>query len=152
MSKRNKILQRQEAIRDLINSRPIEDQDTLVELLAKEYGLETNQSIVSRDLRQLGAVKQLVSGRMIYELDKRDVQREILRLAILSIDYNDSIIVIKTFPALAAFVGDYLDMQEELPMLGNIAGENTIFVTPAKGISSEFLFKELCDVLYYQKD
>lgn len=152
MSKRSKISQRQEAIRELINAHPIEDQETLVDLLEKEYDIETNQSIVSRDLRQLGASKHLVNGRMIYELTKTDVQREILRLAIVSIEYNDSIIVIKTFPALAAFVGDYLDMQEDLPMLGNIAGENTIFVTPTKGTSIESLFKELCAALYYQKD
>lgn len=151
MSKRNKISQRQEAIRELINTHPIEDQDTLVELLEKEFDIETNQSIVSRDLRQLGASKILVNGRMIYELHKIDIQREILRLAILNIDYNDSTVVIKTFPALAAFVGDYLDMQEDLPMLGNIAGENTIFVTPAKGIAVESLFKDLCLALHYQK-
>lgn len=150
MSKRNKIIQRHHAIRELINEHPIEDQETLVHLLEKEYGLETNQSIVSRDLRQLGASKHLVNGRMIYELTKTDVQREILRLAILSIDYNDALIVIKTFPALASFVGDYLDMQEDLPMLGNIAGENTIFVTPAKGTTTESLFKDLSAALYYK--
>lgn len=151
MSKKN-ILARQEAIKELIKSHPIEDQETLVELIKKKYGIDTNQSIVSRDLRQLGVSKHLVNNRMIYELKEYDASREILRLAIVEIDHNESLIVIKTLPGLADFVGDYLDMQEDLPILGNIAGENTIFVAPKKQSQIESLFKELCNILYYQRN
>ena len=117
----------------------------------KKYGIETNQSIVSRDLRQLGVSKHQVNNRMVYELKEYDASREILRLAIIDVDHNESLIVIKTLPGLADFVGDYLDMQEDLPMLGNIAGENTIFVTPLKQSEIEYLFKEVCTALYYKK-
>lgn len=151
MSKKNKILARQKAIKELIKSYPIEDQETLVELIKKKYGIETNQSIVSRDLRQLGVSKHQVNNHMIYELKEYDASREILRLAIVAVDYNETLIVIKTLPGLADFVGDYLDMQEDLPILGCIAGENTIFVAPRAKSSISALYKQLCKVLYFKE-
>lgn len=150
MSKKN-IQARHRAIKELINSQPIEDQETLVELIKKKYGIETNQSIVSRDLRQLGVSKHQVNNRMIYELKEYDASREILRLAILEVDHNDSLIVIKTLPGLADFVGDYLDMQEDLPILGNIAGENTIFVAPRAKASISSLYDLICKALYFKQ-
>lgn len=151
MSKKN-IRIRQEAIKELIKSHPIEDQETLVELIKKKYGIDTNQSIVSRDLRQLGVSKHQVNNRMIYELKEYDASREILRLAIIEVDHNESLVVIKTLPGLADFVGDYLDMQEDLPILGNIAGENTIFVAPKKQSQIESLFRDICTALYYKPE
>ena len=150
MSKKN-IRIRHEAIKELIKSHPIEDQETLVELIKKKYGIDTNQSIVSRDLRQLGVSKHQVNNRMIYELKEYDASREILRLAIIEVDHNESLVVIKTLPGLADFVGDYLDMQEELPILGNIAGENTIFVAPRAKTSISSLYKQICQVLYFKE-
>ena len=144
-------LQRKNAIKELIQSHPIEDQQTLVELIKKKYGIETNQSIVSRDLRQLGVGKHVVNNKTIYELKQHDASREILRLAIVDIEHNESIIVIKTLPGLAAFVGDYIDMHDELPILGNIAGENTIFICPAAKTAISHLFSQICKTLYFQK-
>lgn len=150
MSKKN-IRARHEAIKELIKTHPIEDQETLVELIKKKYGIETNQSIVSRDLRQLGVSKHLVNNRMIYEVKEYDASREILRLAIIEVDHNETLVVIKTLPGLADFVGDYLDMQEELPILGNIAGENTLFVAPRAKTSISTLYKQICQVLYFKE-
>lgn len=150
MSKKN-IRERQEAIKELIKSHPIEDQETLVELIKKKYRIETNQSIVSRDLRQMGVSKHLVNNRMIYELKEYDASREILRLAIIEVDHNETLVVIKTLPGLADFVGDYLDMQEELPILGNIAGENTLFVAPRAKTSISTLYKQICQALYFKE-
>lgn len=151
MAKKNKILQRQEAIKELIQNHPIEDQETLVEMIKKKYGIEANQSIISRDLRQLGVSKHLVNNKMIYELKEHDASREILRLAIIDIEHNETLIVIKTLPGLADFVGDYLDMHEELPILGNIAGENTVFVAPKQKIKIESLFKEISKILHFKE-
>ncbi len=150
MSKKN-IRERQEAIKELIKSHPIEDQETLVELIKKKYRIDTNQSIVSRDLRQMGVSKHLVNNRMIYELKEYDASREILRLAIIEVDHNETLVVIKTLPGLADFVGDYLDIQEELPILGNIAGENTLFVAPRAKTSISTLYKQICQALYFKE-
>lgn len=146
-----KKITRLDAIKELIKNRPIEDQGTLVQLIKDTYGIDTNQSIVSRDLRAMGVTKRAVGDKLIYELEEVDASREILRLAVVDIQHNESMIVIKTLPGLAAFVGDFLDMREELEILGTVAGENTLFVVPKKVKDMEKLFSEVCKVLYYKK-
>lgn len=121
---------RLEAIKDLLSKELVSDQLTLVNLLAERYEIYTNQSIVSRDLRRLGVIKKERKGELFYELPTLDVNVQILKLAIINISYNEAIIVIHTQPGLAAFVGDYIDQNTDLEILGCVAGENTVFVTP----------------------
>lgn len=130
MEKKNKVTRRHDAIRELIRTTPIEDQQTLVELMKNRYNIETNQSIISRDLRALGVTKSLSRNKMIYELPATDASQEILKLAIVDIVHNESTIIVKTLPGLASFVGDYLDMQSSIEIAGTLAGENTVFVAP----------------------
>lgn len=140
---------RQEAIKALIQKHAIEDQDSLVELLKKEYKIETNQSIVSRDLRQLGIGKVVVNDKAIYQIPTEDPTREILRRAVLSIEKNEMLLVIHTMGGLAAFVGDYLDSYKDKGLLGVLAGENVVFVAPKKVKEIEKLYKLICELLYY---
>jgi transcriptional regulator of arginine metabolism len=114
----------------LIKRHPIENQDMLVELLEQECHIETNQSVVSRDLRELGVVKHKHKERMIYQLSERDVMAEILHLAVLDVVHNESTIVVKTRGGFADYVGDYLDRCHELEILATLAGENVVFVAP----------------------
>lgn len=151
MDKKNKIKTRLEAITELIKSRPIEDQATLVELIKENYGIETNQAVVSRDLRSLGVTKHQVDDKMVYELKDADASREILRLAIVNIVHNEALIVITTLPGLSNFVGDFLDMHDELEILGTIAGENTVFVAPTTIKNIKEVFSEICKVLHVRK-
>jgi transcriptional regulator of arginine metabolism len=151
MKKRNEIISRQEAIKELIKSNPIEDQETLVQLIKSKYGIDTNQSIVSRDLRNLGVIKHQVGDKLVYELKESDASREILRLAVLDVEHNESIIVVKTLPGLSNFVGDVLDMQENMEILGTIAGENVVFVVPKSVKKIEDIFSKICEVLYVKK-
>ena len=67
MSKTNEIITRQQAIKDLITRFSVENQEMLVSLLKKEHNIETNQSIVSRDLRELKVSKRQVKNALIYE-------------------------------------------------------------------------------------
>lgn len=142
------VKKRHKALTELVSTNSIKDQQTLVQLIKSKYDIETNQSIVSRDLRQLGINKKTINGQLQYDLSHIDASQEILRLAVLSIEYNDALIVIKTISGLAAFVGDYLDSQDQLPILGTIAGENAIFVTHAKQSNSKQLYHEIAQLLY----
>lgn len=121
---------RQAKIQELLKKEPITDQNQLVALLKEQYGLETNQTVISRDLLKLGVVKRMRNGVRVYEMPTLDVQEEILKLALISIEHNESMIVIKTQPALADFVGDCLDMHMDLEILGCLAGENVVFAVP----------------------
>jgi len=143
--------ERQEAIVDLIKKERITDQKHLVMLLKDRHGIATNQAVVSRDLRHLGVVKKQVKGALVYEMPTIDVATEILRLAIVDIAHNEAMIVIKTHPGLAAFVGDYLDQLTDVDSLGCLAGENVVFITPRSIKAIQAIYLDLCQKLYYKK-
>jgi len=124
------IEKRREAIVELLKKEHVSDQGQLVALLKKQYKIETNQAVVSRDLRKLGVTKKEIGGKLVYELPTTDIQAEILKLAIVDISHNEAQIVIATQPALAAFVGDAIDAMEDIDILGCLAGENMVFVAP----------------------
>lgn len=126
-----KVKKRHQAIKELIKSHHIEDQQMLIDLMEKEYGIETSQPIVSRDLRILNVIKRPIdANRTIYDLPETDVVEEILKLAVVKIMHNQSMIAVHTLPALADFVGDYLDAHGEIGIMATLAGENVVFVSP----------------------
>lgn len=152
MTKKDKVTLRQEAIKELITQYPIEDQQTLVDMMQQHHNIETNQSIVSRDLRILGISKHKTRDKMIYELPQFDASQEILHLAVVEITYNESLIIIKTRPGLASFVADYLDLQQDLQILGTIAGENTLFVAPESTKKSKEIAQKIALLLNYKEE
>ncbi|MCI5053118.1 MAG: hypothetical protein MRY21_08310 [Simkaniaceae bacterium] len=139
---------RLKAIEDLIVRFEIGDQNTLVDALKEHYAIETNQAAVSRDLHKLGITKIKSEGKLIYQ-KTGDPQIEILKLGVERIVHNEAMIVVHTLAGLADFVGDYID-EQDLPILGTIAGENTIFVTPSSTNEIKQIFETLCEALYYQ--
>lgn len=137
---------RQEAISALIKTARIGDQKELIRQLSLKFGIETNQAVVSRDLRRLGVVKR----GDCYELPEKDIQAEILKLGISSMVHNESLIVISTQPGLAAVVGDYIDQCEDIGILGCIAGENVVFVAPRSIKEIKKIYIDLCAKLHYK--
>lgn len=151
MEKMDKVLSRQKAIKKLIKKHLIEDQKTLVELLKDEFGIDTNQSIVSRDLTDLGVGKHKVNNKMVYELKELDVKKEILRLAITDIKHNESLVVIYTLAGLAPFVGDCLDQEQEIDALAALAGENVVFVAPKSMKDIRAFFERVCAAMHFKR-
>ncbi len=141
---------RQQAIKKLITAQPIEDQQELVQKLQELYGIETNQSIVSRDLRTLNIGKRDVQGRLIYETSNQDVRRDIMRSAILDVQHNETMLIVKTLPGLADFTAEYIDQQELDDVLGTLAGENTVFIVPRSIKTITTAYKNLCKALYFK--
>ena len=115
----------------------------------KYYDIETNQPAISRDLHELGVRKGMVDGKLIYEVPDSNVENEILKLAITDVVHNESMIVIKTLNGLAPFVGDVLDRHEEVGLLGTLAGENMVFVSPKSVEQIEEIFDHVCEVLCF---
>lgn len=141
---------RQKSIKDLISKEAISDQKQLVEMLKKRFGIETNQAVVSRDLRKLNATKKLINGILVYEFPEVDVTIELLRLALFDIQHNETMIVITTYPGLADFVGDCLDQHTDLEILGCLAGENVVFVTPKSIKNIVKTYKSICQKLHFK--
>lgn len=147
---KKKIIARKEAIEQLIKDYPVENQEMLVELLQEKYGITANQSIVSRDLRELNVTKRKFKDIMVYELEELDVKKEILRLGVVDVVHNETLIVVKTLPGLADFVGDYLDAFEGVDLLASLAGENVVFVTPKSIKNIDEVFVTVCKLVHFK--
>lgn len=144
--------ERQEAIKELLQKERLSDQKQIVTLLKKEYGIETNQAVVSRDLRRLRVVKKEMNQVMVYTLPTTDVVTEILKLAIVDIEHNEVMVVIKTHPGLADFVGDCLDQHADLDIIGSLAGENVVFVTPRSIKRIVETYQSICMMLHFKPE
>lgn len=135
---------RQSAIIDLINQHEIETQEELAQML-KERGYLVTQATVSRDIKELRLMK-VINEKGIYkyaqawkadENQADEKQRTIFRQSVLSIDFAQNIVVIKTYSGMAqaaAFVIDTMNIKE---VVGSIAGDDTILcVTKNEQIAS----------------
>ena len=130
MATKKELIARHKAVLELIGQYPIEDQESLGQMLLEKYTIQVNQSIISRDLRQLGIIKKLTNNRMLYELPEQDPTSEMLKIAVIAVTHNESLIVLKTRDGMASFVSEYLDQQENTSILATLAGENTVLVVP----------------------
>jgi transcriptional regulator of arginine metabolism len=110
-------------------------QGEIVEALVNAGFNNINQSKVSRMLSKSGAVRtRNAKQEMLYCLPA-DLSIPIitspLKNLVLDIDRNDSIIVIRTSPGAAQLIARLLDsIGKTEGILGNIAGDDTIFTTP----------------------
>lgn len=123
-------------IRRLLGAGKSSTQEELRDDLEKE-GFDVNQSTISRDLRKIGAIKTIdAKGRTVYRLSEAAAEKNIVGQSvpdlILSIEHNDSMIVISTTPGSASLVARHLDIVKPAGILGTIAGDDTIFVVPTK--------------------
>ena len=67
-----------------------------------------------------------------------------LKNLVLDIDHNDFVIVIKTSPGAAQLIARLLDsIGKPEGILGSIAGDDTIFVTPTQNTTIKALFAQI---------
>lgn len=154
MKRSVKIEQRTQAIKELIQTYQITDHHKLVELLKLKYGIDANQTMVSRELHKLGITKTPVDNRLVYELpeEKVDPAKEILRLAITQVTRNETLIVVHTLAGLADFVGDYLDAHTKtIEILATLAGENVVFVSPKSIKNIDAVYNDICKLLHIKQ-
>ena len=101
---------RQSKILEIIEREPIDTQEQLQQRL-QEQGIRCTQATISRDIKQLHLIKEPVGqGRYRYtvssqrnRLNVADKLRTIFRESIVSIDFAQNIVVIKTMPGLVSY-------------------------------------------------
>jgi transcriptional regulator of arginine metabolism len=139
---------RRAEIRTLITSRQVATQEELRSLLA-ERGHDVTQATLSRDLAQLGARRAAQpGGGTYYELP--DVPRTpapLLADLVRTIDDNGTLVVVHTTPGAAQVVASTLDRAKVPEVLGTIAGDDAIFIAPARGISTTRVIRKLRDLV-----
>ena len=127
--------QRQAKILEIISNKNVETQEQLLALL-QEAGFRGTQATISRDIKELRIVKELTSlGTYRYTTSSNEVGgsfstklNTIFRECVISFDYAQNIIVIKTLPGLASAAGSAIDSMNLSVILGTLAGDDTVMV------------------------
>jgi len=121
-------IQRRAAIRDLLVKRPAETQASLVSELQR-LGHVATQSSVSRDLREIGAIKTSKGYELPSSNESADQQVAAVAELLRSITpAGSNLLVIRTGVGAAQRVGLALDRSAWPGMVGTIAGDDTVFV------------------------
>jgi transcriptional regulator of arginine metabolism len=123
---------RQKKIMEIVADHPIENQEELASHL-KSAGYEVTQATISRDIRELGLVKQVTGGagqRYQYtsakEAPLEDKYLRVLREGFASMDTAQNMLVVKTVPGMAMAVAAAIDGMKLTEIVGSIAGDDTI--------------------------
>ena len=123
---------RRRAISKLLELNPVSRQSELVRLLQTE-GFDATQSSVSRDLRELGAIK-LTNGYSLSEPYRIDNESELGLVVEFVRDVRPAganITVITTAVGAAQRVAVTLDRMGWPEIVGTLSGDDTIFVATA---------------------
>lgn len=128
---------RQQAIRDLVATRPVPSQEALRRLLARR-GLDVTQSTLSRDLRELRLVRlRDARGRLRYAppdgatptaTDATQALEALLPQLLRSAEGVDALVVARTVPSGAQPVAAALDRAAWPDVAGTIAGDDTVLI------------------------
>lgn len=130
-----------EAILSILTGRKISTQEEVAEELRKQ-GLQVKQSTISRQFKALGVYKALADGVVFYKVPSSGSK---VGHFVKSIRHNEALIVVKTNDGAANLVGDIIDKLDMPEILGVIAGDNTVFVTPSSVADTETVCRILKD-------
>ena len=127
--------QRQAKILEIISNKNIETQEQLLAELQAE-GFRGTQATISRDIKELRIVKELTSlGTYRYTISTSDLGSSfsvrlntIFRECVISFDYAQNIIVVRTLPGLASAAGSAIDAMNLNSIVGTLAGDDTVMV------------------------
>lgn len=127
--------QRQAKILEIIANKNIETQEQLLAELQVE-GFRGTQATISRDIKELRIVKELTSlGTYRYTISASDLGSSfsaklntIFRECVISFDYAQNIIVVRTLPGLASAAGSAIDAMNLHSIVGTLAGDDTVMI------------------------
>lgn len=126
-------VKRQSKILEIIRDYEIDTQEALAEKL-NGAGFNVTQATVSRDIRELKLTKVSTGlGKQKYvttSSDGTEISQRLKRVfsdGVISIDFAQNIIVIKTLTGMAMAVAAALDAMDNAEIMGTIAGDDTVF-------------------------
>lgn len=131
--------ERQNAIRELLGRGEIETQQALVDELSSR-GLSVTQSSVSRDLREIGAVKTAEGYQLPNPEYDGDAELDAVASLIRSArSAGANLLVIRTAVGAAQRVALALDRSGWPEIVGNIGGDDTVFVATSSTSGQKLL-------------
>ena len=127
--------QRQAKILEIISTTNVDTQEQLLALL-EEAGFRTTQATISRDIKELRVVKELTSlGSYRYTTGSNEIEgtfsarlNTIFKECVISFDYAQNIIVVRTLPGLASAAASAIDGMNIHAVVGSLAGDDTVMI------------------------
>lgn len=140
---------RQSVLIEIIEKYDIDTQEELIEKLG-ERGFKVTQATVSRDIKELKILKIPVGDNQYKYIINNSTNLEdisafsnLFKTAVLSVDFAQNMIVLKTTSGMAQGVCVAIDNVEWDGVLGTIAGDDTIFMVTSSTSRSASLSAEL---------
>ena len=138
---------RHRVIKEIVVKQPIATQEELVLALAKR-GFVITQATVSRDIAQIPLQKVRSGGSLIYHWQGPTVEphnrlSRVVREFVVSIMQSENLVLVKTNPGTAPTVAASLDEAQLDPVIGTIAGDDTILVVAQNNEAGD----RACDIL-----
>ena len=146
--------ERQAEILKIIQAGDVETQEQLL-LELEERGFRATQATISRDIKELRLVKELTSrGGYRYAVSEQrsagttDARlRNILREGVISVDFAQNIVVVRSMPGTANAVLAALDSMEIPKVVGSLAGDDTGILIMRDTAAAEEFSREVHQLL-----
>ncbi len=141
---------RQQRLRALLTDQALGSQAEVVAALAAT-GIDVHEATVSRDLREVGAVKvRGADGQLIYRLaadpgpaGARERLDDTLQRFVTHVTASGNLAVLRTPPACAHPVASAIDLAELSHVIATVSGDDTVLVVAEEGTTGAALAEEL---------
>lgn len=148
---------RLEAIKMIVSGQDISSQEELLNELQK-HGFKMTQATLSRDLKQLKVAKATNAvGKYIYVLPASPLYRRVSdsyltasaahQVGVLSVKFSGNLAVVHTLPGHASHIAYDIDNKRFDEVLGTLAGDDTIILVMAEGVTREQVMEKLAEVI-----
>ncbi|MGC9001906.1 MAG: arginine repressor [Dictyoglomus sp.] len=125
--------ERLEKIREILKKRNISSQKELMEAL-REEGIYVVQATLSRDLKELGVIRQSSDLGKRYITPENAINvaslKDLFHRVVVNIDFAENLILVKTIPgnaqAVAFLLDNFLNVYDYF--VGSVAGDDTILI------------------------
>jgi transcriptional regulator of arginine metabolism len=125
-------LKRQNKIKEILNNKFISNHEDMIKILGKE-DIHITQATLSRDFAELGVIRTFTDAGTRYVLNQYESGKQIARLIgfeILSVEHNDTMVVIRTLAGRAQGVAHYIDRLNKQEIIGTVGGDDTVLIIP----------------------
>lgn len=135
---------RRDAIREILATHAVDSQDVLRRHLAAR-GIRAAQATLSRDMAALGVRRAAgpAGPRYLVDGDGGGLPLDPVRRLVDAVETNGVLVVVRTKVSAAQTVARALDEARLPGVLGSLAGDDTVFVAPAKARGGQALARRL---------
>lgn len=144
VSHMQKIQSRQKALLDIVEKERVYTQEELIDKLAQR-GISTTQATLSRDLQALHIIKVPREGYKLPQQGRPATSG--VSMGITGVEINLPLCVIRTQVGFAPAVATFLDRHPLAPVMGTVAGDDTLILAIRKGYNEDQILEAMSRIL-----